>query len=129
MAAEYKISESAGTAFLEHPIFQNSRTMEDQDRRFQDMLAFQNERKSSVGGKRISEDGFSGPTEAELRQIKAERKKKWEREAEYCRLLEESSLERRFKEKINVKKYPHGSFTMKSTFGDRDGQQEEAALL
>ena len=90
---------------------------------FQTALARQADQKFSHGRRRISEDGWSGPTEEELLQVKLERKKKWKREAEYSRLLEEASLERRYKEKIRVKKYPHGSISAKSGMCNAAGSQ------
>ena len=75
---------------------------------------YQTYRAFSCGRAGLGGDGFSGPTEEELYQVKAERKKKWKREAEYSRLLEESSLKRRYKEKIKVRRNPHGSLTTRS---------------
>ncbi len=114
MEIGYRISEGhTGNMFQEHPVPQGSGAKDSLACGFQDMLSHQAGRRRLHGRRRVGEDGFSGPTEEELIRIKAERKKRWKREAEYSRLLEESSLRRRYKEKITVRKVPHGSFTIK----------------
>jgi hypothetical protein len=120
-----KISGHTENSFLSRPVFQGSGAKEVPDCRFQNILF---RRKSSHGRRNIDENGCSGPTEEELRQVKMERKRKWKREAEYSRLLEESSLARRYKEKINVKKYPHGSLTARGGACQTAERQEGGCL-
>lgn len=114
MDTRYQISEHTENIFSKFFPMEPGEGKSAVDHSFQIMLARQADRKSIRGRNWRNDDGFSGPTKEELFQIKAERKKKWKREAEYSRLLEESSLRRRYKEKINVKKYPHGSLTTKA---------------
>lgn len=49
---------------------------------FQNMLSYQADRKNFLNRNWREDDGFFGPIEEELFQIRAERKKKWKREAE-----------------------------------------------
>lgn len=114
MDTRYQISEHTENIFSKSCRIEPGEGKSAADGRFQNMLSRQADRKSFRARNWRADDGFSGPTEEELYQIRAERKKKWKREAEYSRLLEESSLRRRYKEKINVKKYPHGSLTAKA---------------
>lgn len=128
MERGYKISGLTGYPFQKSPAMQSNGAEGIPDFSFQNMLAHQAECKFSRRGRSIGEDGFSEPTEEELLQVKLERKRKWKREAEYSRLLEEGSLERRYKQKIKVRRYPHGSLTIKGKACNTAARQTEEFL-
>ena len=128
MESGYKISGHTDYRFQKSPAVQSKGAEGIPDFNFQNVLSHQAECKFSRRGRSIGEDGFSEPTEEELLQVKLERKKKWKREAEYSRLLEEGSLERRYKEKIKVRRYPHGSLTIKGKACNTAVRQAEEFL-
>lgn len=128
MESGYKISGRSGYQFQNSPAMQSNGAERIPDFSFQNMLSHQAECKFSRRGRSIGEDGFSEPTEEELLQVKLERKKKWKREAEYSRLLEEGSLERRYNQKIKVRRYPHGSLTIKGKACNTAARQAEEFL-